>query len=313
MTDVEERPRPSPEPDGVGDAARGSDEPPPLDPDERGPLRKIPIRGIFAVILVAVVAWYLFIFETAANNNVAGGLRDLWNGVRDIPMLVVGTEGYASWWRYINEQEGWSSIVANSIDHIQLVAMSMLFASIISVVLGIVVHRVPALSGPIVGFSSILLTIPALALFAVFLSVPGIGIGDRGPIIALMLYSILPILRNTVTGVEEVDRAVIESAKGMGLNARQRLIRIELPLAWPVILTGIRVATLLNIGIAAIAPLVGGSGLGGYVRDGLQRFPDVTSVERMWTGVVFTIVLALIADLFFTLVRRLTTSKGLRT
>ncbi|MEX2625849.1 MAG: ABC transporter permease [Ilumatobacteraceae bacterium] len=312
MTDVEERPRPSSEPDGAGDDAPRSDEPPPLDPDERGPLGKVPIRGIFAAIMVAVVAWYLFLFDSSADNNVAAGLRDLWNGVRDIPMLVTGTEGYTGWWEYVTVQEGWGNIFANSVDHIQLVAMSMLFASIISVVLGIVVHRVPALSGPIVGFSSILLTIPALALFAVFLSVPGIGIGDRGPIIALMLYSILPILRNTVTGVEEVDRAVIESAKGMGLNARQRLIRIELPLAWPVILTGIRVATLLNIGIAAIAPLVGGSGLGGYVRDGLQRFPDVTSVERMWTGVVFTIVLALIADLFFTLVRRLTTSKGLR-
>lgn len=312
MTDVEERPRPSSEPDEAGDDARRDDEPPPLDPDERGPLGKVPIRGIFTAILIAVVVWYLFLFDSSADNNVAGGLSDLWNGVRDIPMLIVGTEGYSGWWDYVTVQEGWGNIFANSVDHVQLVAMSMLFASIISVVLGIIVHRVPALSGPIVGFSSILLTIPALALFAVFLSVPGIGIGDRGPIIALMLYSILPILRNTVTGVEEVDRAVIESAKGMGLNARQRLMRIELPLAWPVILTGIRVATLLNIGIAAIAPLVGGSGLGGYVRDGLQRFPDVTSVERMWTGVVFTIVLALIADLFFTLVRRLTTSKGLR-
>ncbi len=126
------------------------------------------------------------------------------------------------------------------------------------------------------------------------------------------MYSILPILRNTIIGLEEVDRAVIESAKGMGLDARRRLLKIELPLAWPIILTGIRVATLLNIGIAAIAPLVGGTGLGRYINDGLQRFPDVTSVERMWTGVVFTIGLALVADLFFTLVRRLTTSKGLR-
>jgi osmoprotectant transport system permease protein len=157
-----------------------------------------------------------------------------------------------------------------------------------------------------------MLTIPSLALFAVFISVPGIGIGDRGPIIALTMYSILPILRNTVIGLEDVDRAVIESAKGMGLDARRRLLRIELPLAWPIILTGIRVATLLNIGIAAIAPLVGGTGLGRYINDGLQRFPDLTSVERMWTGVVFTILLALVADLFFTLLRRLTTSKGLR-
>ena len=98
----------------------------------------------------------------------------------------------------------------------------------------------------------------------------------------------------------------------MGLNPTQRLLRIELPLAWPVILTGIRVATLLNIGIAAIAPLVGGTGLGRYINDGLQRFPDVTSVERMWTGVLFTILVALVADLLFAVLRRFTTSKGLR-
>lgn len=287
-------------------------QPPPDPPPVAVVARKIPFRLIGSLILLGVVIWYLFILPTAANNNVLGGLRDLGRGISELPVLLTDPSGYSSWWTYVTEQEGFNSILANMVDHIQLVAMSMLLASIISIFLGILVHRVRSLSAPVIGFASILLTIPSLALFAVFLSVPGIGIGDRGPIIALMLYSILPILRNTIIGIEEVDQAVIESAKGMGLNARQRLVRIEFPLAWPVILTGIRVATLLNIGIAAIAPLVGGSGLGGYVRDGLQRFPDVTSVERMWTGVVFTIVLALIADLVFNLVRRLTTSKGLR-
>ena len=96
------------------------------------------------------------------------------------------------------------------------------------------------------------------------------------------------------------------------MGAWQRLARVELPLAWPVMLTGIRVATLLNIGIAAIAVLVGGTGLGVYVNDGLTRFPLPTSVERMWTGVVFTIALALVVDLAFTALRRFTTPRGLR-
>jgi osmoprotectant transport system permease protein len=212
----------------------------------------------------------------------------------------------------MSDAEGWSPIFERVVEHVQLVAMSMSFAIVISIVLGVLVHRVRFLRGLILGIASIMLTIPSLALFAIFISIPSIGIGDRGPIIALTMYSILPILRNTIIGLEDVDRAVIESAKGMGLNASQRLLKIELPLAWPIILTGIRVATLLNIGIAAIAPLVGGTGLGRYINDGLQRFPDVTSVERMWTGVVFTIGLALVADLFFTLLRRFTTSKGLR-
>jgi len=270
------------------------------------------VRAIAIIVFLAVLGWWLFVADTAGNNDVVEGFDILITGIGELPALVFNPDAYSSWWTWMTDAEGWSPIFERVVEHIQLVAMSMLFAIVISVVLGVLVHRIRTLRGPILGLASIMLTIPSLALFAVFISIPAIGIGDRGPIIALAMYSILPILRNTVIGLEEVDRAVIESAKGMGLDARRRLLKIELPLAWPIILTGIRVATLLNIGIAAIAPLVGGTGLGRYINDGLQRFPDVTSVERMWTGVVFTIALALIADLFFTLVRRLTTSKGLR-
>lgn len=299
-------------------ATEQDDQPVRPEPDDRTrgaldePSRQIPFRAIGALVACAVVIWYLFIFETAADNNLIEGLRTLGRGIGDLPGLVSDTGAYSSWWEWMSEVEGWSEIFGRVVEHVQLVATSMLWATVLSVVLGLLVHRVRSLRGPVLGIASIFLTIPSLALFAVFISVPNIGIGDRGPIIALIMYSLLPILRNTVIGLEEVDQAVIESAKGMGLNARQRLIRVEFPLAWPIILTGIRVATLLNIGIAAIAPLVGGTGLGRYINDGLQRFPDVTSVERMWTGVVFTVLLALVADMLFALLRRLTTSKGLR-
>jgi len=281
-------------------------------PDAPSFASRVPVRGIAIGLFVAVVLWWLFIADTAANNDVLEGFEVLFTGIGELPALILNPDAYQSWWTWMTDAEGWSPIFERVIEHVQLVAMSMMFAVVISVVLGIIVHRVRVLRGLILGIASIMLTIPSLALFAIFISIPAIGIGDRGPIIALTMYSILPILRNTIIGLEDVDRAVIESAKGMGLNASQRLLKIELPLAWPIILTGIRVATLLNIGIAAIAPLVGGTGLGRYINDGLQRFPDVTSVERMWTGVVFTIGLALVADLFFTLLRRLTTSKGLR-
>lgn len=274
---------------------------------------KFPTRAVLIAVFVAVLVWYLFIADTAADNDVIGGIGTLLSGFARLPAIVFSAEGYASWWSWVTEAEGVSRVFANMVDHLQLVAMSMLFATLISVVLGVVIHRIVGLRGIVIGIAAVFLTIPSLALFAVFISVPGIGIGDRGPIIALTMYSILPILRNTITGLADVDRAIIESARGMGLNATQRLLRIELPLAWPVILTGIRVATLLNIGIAAIAPLVGGTGLGGYIRDGLQRFPDVTSVERVWTGVVFTVVLALLADALIAVIRRFTTSGGLRT
>lgn len=210
------------------------------------------------------------------------------------------------------DDEGFDEILRTTVDHAQLVLASMFWAVLIAIGLGILVNRVRSLSGFVVGVSSILLTIPSLAAFAILISVSFIGIGDRGPIIALTAYSILPILRNTVTGLEGVDRAVVESAKGMGLAPFQRLVRVELPLAWPVILTGIRIATLLNVGIAAIAVLVGGSGLGAYINDGLTRYPNPGSVERMWVGVLWTIALALVFDLLFGIIRKLTTPKGLR-
>lgn len=272
----------------------------------------VPWRAIAGAVVLGVVLWYLFVAETAANNDVIEGFDTLFTGLANLPALVFDADAYRSWWDWASQAEGWSSIFERVVQHVQLVLLSMTVATIISVVLGVLIHRIRPLRGPVLGFASVMLTVPSLALFAIFISVPGIGIGDRGPLIALTLYSILPILRNTVIGLEEVDSAVIESARGMGLNARQRLLRIEMPLAWPVILTGIRVATLLNIGIAAIAPLVGGTGLGRYINDGLQRYPDVTSIERMWTGVLFTILVALLADLVFALIRRLTTSKGLR-
>lgn len=283
-------------------------------PRPTGPVaRRFPWKAIVSVALVAGLAWWLFVADTAADNDLGEAGRTLWNGISDLPRLLVSTSGYRSWWRYVTEHEGIGEVLGHVVEHVQLVGLSMLLATLVSVPLGVACHRVPFLRGPLLGLASVLLTVPSLALFSIFISVSFIGVGDRGPIIALVLYSVLPILRNTLTGLEGVDRAVVESAKGVGMPPLRRLARIELPLAWPVILTGVRVATLLNIGIAAIAPLVGGTGLGGYVRNGLQGYPNVNKAEQIWTGVVFTVAVAIVADLLFTLLRRLTTSRGLRT
>jgi osmoprotectant transport system permease protein len=269
---------------------------------------RLPRPATIVATLVALVAFWWFTFgDDTADTTPWGGISDLLNGIWALPSLALDPDAYQSWWSYMSDQEGWGEIFANTVDHAQLVLFSLSCATIIGIVLGVGIYRVKSLRPLVLSFFAVMLTVPSLALFAIFIPISFIGIGDRGPLIALTLYSILPILRNTVTGLEEVDNAVIETAKGMGLSAWQRLIRIELPLAWPVILTGIRVAALLNIGIAAIAKLVGGTGLGLYIDNGLNRFPGTTSVERMWTGVVFTILLALIFDLGFALVRRLTT------
>jgi osmoprotectant transport system permease protein len=126
------------------------------------------------------------------------------------------------------------------------------------------------------------------------------------------MYALLPILRNTVAGLRSVDPAITESAQGMGMNARQRLWRIEMPLAWPVIIAGVRVATMLLIGIAAIGAVVGGPGLGEDFFSGLARIGSATALNLVIGAMLGIIVLALLFDTFFNLLGKLTTSRGVR-
>lgn len=201
-------------------------------------------------------------------------------------------------------------LLGYTLEHVRIVLQAILLATIIGVPAGILAYQVPAMRPPILNFASAVLTLPSLALFALF--IPILGIGDPPTIVALTLYSLLPIVRNTMVGIAGVDRAVVESAKGMGLNARQRMVRIELPMAWPVILTGLRVSTQLSIGIAAIAALVGGNGLGQEIFRGIRTIGSVGYLERIVAGTLIIALLALIFDLVYQGVGKLTTSKGIR-
>jgi osmoprotectant transport system permease protein len=216
--------------------------------------------------------------------------------------------GVTSWFEYVGDR--WDRIWSTSLDHLMLVIQVMVVATAVSIGLGVLVRNRPTLRNIALGTAGVFLTIPSLALFTIF--IPIVGLGFAPSFIALLMYAILPILRNTVTGLNEVDPAVLESARGMGLNHRQRLVKVQLPLAWPVILAGIRVSTLLTTGIAAIATLVAGPGLGLFIKDGLRRLGLPLSLESVWTGTVFTILLALILDALLALTARLTTSKGVR-
>lgn len=216
--------------------------------------------------------------------------------------------GVASWWEFMSSRP--DGVWDRTVEHLLLVGSAVLLATLIAVGTGIVVHRVRWLRAPWLSAAGVFLTIPSLALFALF--IPLLGLGFRPALAALVMYAILPILRNTVTALDGVDPAVIESAKGMGLNARQRLLAVEMPLAWPVILTGVRVSALLTTGIAAIAVLIGYGGLGAFIQSGINRYPLPTSVERIWTGTVMTILLALAIDALLGVVQRLKSSPGLR-
>ncbi len=217
-------------------------------------------------------------------------------------------DGVVSWIGFVRANS--EAILDRTLEHALLVVGVMVAATVFSVVLGIAVQQRPIAKQIALGTAGVLLTIPSLALFALF--IPFVGIGDRPAQIALFLYAILPILRNTVTGLDAVDPAVVESARGMGMGQMQQLTRIRIPLAWPVVVTGIRVSTQLITGVAAIAVLVGGSGLGTFIQRGLTSLGNPFSIERVWTGTVFIILLALVLDLVLGFIGRRTTSPGIR-
>jgi osmoprotectant transport system permease protein len=211
---------------------------------------------------------------------------------------------------YLADPRTRAELLDQTLEHIVLTAVPVLIAVVIGLLLGIVAHRSARLRSPILGLVSTFLTIPSLALFALLL--PFVGIGATAPIIALTLYALLPIVRNTVSGLFSVDAAIVESAKGMGMNPTMRLWKIELPIAWPVILAGMRVATLLTVGIAAIAALVGGPGLGQEIFSGIRRIPATGSLESLLGGTILIVLLAVLFDLLYLALGRLTIPRGIR-
>src|SRR6476660_7916417 len=167
-------------------------------------------------------------------------------------------------------QQNHTEVLELTAEHLWLVGASIALAVLIGIPLGILITRWPALGKPVLGGANIIQTIPSLALFGVLLPAPWIGArADRLAILALTLYALLPLIRNTYTGIRGVDPAIVEAARGMGMTDRQLLLQVELPLALGVILAGVRVATVLCIGLATIAAAIGAGGLGEFIFRGL--------------------------------------------
>jgi len=178
-------------------------------------------------------------------------------------------------------------------EHLWLVGVSTILAVLIGVPLGIVITRWPALNRPILGGTNIIQTIPSLALFGFLLPVPWIGErADRLAILALTLYALLPLIRNTYTGIKGVDRSVVEAARGLGMTDGQLLWQVELPLALGVIIAGVRVAAVISIGLATIAAAIGAGGLGEYIFRGLAMVNN----SVILAGAIPAAILALLAD-----------------
>jgi osmoprotectant transport system permease protein len=217
-------------------------------------------------------------------------------------------DGIVSWWQYLSNR--WDLVASTLLETITYVVSVTLAASILAIIAGILTRHRPFAKELSLAIASVFLTIPSLALFTIF--IPIVGLGFAPSFIALFLYAILPILRNTVAGLDSVDASVLESARGMGMTKWQVLLHIQLPLAWPVMLAGIRVSALLTVGISAIATLVAGGGLGDFIKSGLARLPLPNSLEAIWTGVILSLALALAIDFSLRLLGRVTTPAGVR-
>ena len=189
--------------------------------------------------------------------------------------------------------ENRAQLVEQTLEHLWLVGVSTVFAMLIGIPLGIVIAHRPRLNKPVLASANIIQTIPGLALFAFLLPVRWLGArADRLAILALALYALLPIIRNTYTGICGVDPAVLEAGRGMGLTQSQLLFQVELPLAVSVILSGVRVAVVISVGLATIAAAIGAGGLGEFIFRGLSMVDN----RVILAGAIPAAILALLAD-----------------
>ena len=210
----------------------------------------------------------------------------------------------------------WHFMVANrqqvvelTIEHITLAGVATLIAALVGIPLGIVITRIPQLSKPILGSANVIQTIPSLALFGFLLPAPWIG--DRAArlaILALALYCLLPLIRNTYAGIQSVDPTLVEAGRAMGLTDRQLLFQVELPLASGVIVAGVRIAVVLSIGLATIAAAIGAGGLGEFIFRGLAMVNN----QVILAGAVPAALLALGADFLLGILERRLSSLRLK-
>jgi len=204
----------------------------------------------------------------------------------------------------------WPDILFRAYQHGWLVIQALAVATVIGVALAVLATRVRGLTPVANAVTAIGLTLPSFALIGIL--IPLVGIGTVPAVVVVVFYAVLPILRSTLVGLRGVDPQILESARGMGMGPVALFTRVTLPLAWPVILTGIRVAAQLSMGVAAVAAYVLGPGLGAYIFTGLVSLGGANSLNYALVGTVGIVIVALLLDGLLALLGRLTVSKGLR-
>lgn len=184
----------------------------------------------------------------------------------------------------------WETILGLTIDHFEIVLTAMLISITMGVLIGIMITNNKAAAKVVLNIANVMMTIPSLALFSVL--IPLLGIGRAPAIVGLVLYTQLPIIRNVYTGIMNIEPSIIESARGMGLKKLKIMFKIKLPLAFPVIMTGVRTATVMGIGIGAIAAYIGAGGLGQYIFQGINRGND----KMILIGAIMVSLITVVID-----------------
>lgn len=205
----------------------------------------------------------------------------------------------------------WPEILTLTLQHLKLVGIAVSLAILIGVPLGILIVRVKWLAGPLMGLATIVLTVPSIALFGLMIplfSRFGEGIGPLPAITAVFFYSLLPIMRNTYLALDNIEPGIKEAGIGIGMTFWQRLRMVDLPLAVPVILGGVRTAVVMNIGVMAIAAIIGAGGLGVLILHAISQ----SNMQKLVVGAVLISVLAIIADLLLQRLQKILTPKGVQ-
>ncbi|WP_110927989.1 ABC transporter permease [Bacillus massiliglaciei] len=200
----------------------------------------------------------------------------------------------------------WLEMLDKTWEHLYISLIAVLLGTLVAVPLGILLTKMKKGAGVIVGIVNIMQTLPSLAVLAFF--IPFLGVGKTPAIIALFFYSVLPILRNTYTGINGVNKNLLESGKGIGMTAWERIRLVELPIALPVIMAGIRTASVYLIGWATLAAFIGGGGLGDYIFIGLNLYQP----EYIIAGAIPVIILAILIDYLLSLLEGKVVPKGLK-
>lgn len=213
-----------------------------------------------------------------------------------------------SLWDYVSAH--YEQLIFDSYQHVSAVVQSVLLATVIGVLIGVLTYRNALAANLATVTSSVILTVPSFALLGLLIPVFGLGVATS--IAALVLYSLLPIIRNTIVGLNAIDPALTDAARGLGMSRIGTLTRVELRLVWPAILSAMRLSTQMSMGVLAIAAYVKGPGLGNLIFAGLARVGSPTALPMALSGTLLIVILALVLDALLVLLGRLTTSKGIR-